>query len=108
MAPLDPGRLLREFRDGLEAIYSARFRDLYLYGSYARDEADRESDIDILVVLDRIQHYGAEIDRTSELVAGLSLAHGISVSRVFVREEDWLRGDNPFLRHVRKEARVVA
>jgi len=30
----------------------------YLFGSYSRDEADRDSDIDILVDLDYSQHIG--------------------------------------------------
>lgn len=37
----------------------------------------------MLVVLDRIESYGAEIDRTSVIVSELSLKYGVSVSRVF-------------------------
>lgn len=97
-------RLLREFRKGLDWIYGDRLRGTYLYGSYARGEADAESDVDILVVLDDFEHYGHEVERTGQLGADLSLKHGVSVSQVFIRERDWLYGETPFLANVREEA----
>ena len=96
--------LLHELKAGLEAIYGERLRGVYLYGSYARDEADEESDVDVLVVLDDVEHYAAEVNRTSELGARLSLHYGVSISKVFLRERDWLRGQTPFLANVREEA----
>lgn len=107
MTDPDLTSILEAIRHGLEGIYASRLKGVYLYGSYARDEADSESDLDILVVLDRIDRYGAEIDRTSRLVAGLSLACGISVSRVFVSEPDWLQAETAFLRNARREARAA-
>lgn len=100
-------RLLHELKGGLEAIYGDRLQGVYLYGSYARDEADQESDVDILVVLDEFERYGAEVDRTSELSGQLSLRYGVSLSKVFVRKRDWLTGQTPFLENVREEALVV-
>ena len=96
--------LLHELRAGLAALYGDRLRGLYLYGSYARGEQDRESDVDVLVVLDDFDHYGAEVNRTSELSARLSLEHGVSISKVFLRERDWLNRQTPFLANVREEA----
>ena len=97
-------QLLQEFRAGLERIYGSRLSGVYLYGSYARGEADAESDVDILVVLEDFAHYGDEVDRTGQLGADLSLKHGISISQVFMRERDWLHEDTPFLANVREEA----
>ncbi len=96
--------LLSRLRAGLEELYESRLRALYLYGSFARADEDPESDVDVLVVLDRIDAYGAEIDRTSVLVSELSLEFGISVSRVFVSEADWANRDTPFLANARDEA----
>jgi len=96
--------LLKELKTGLEPLYSGRLHGVYLYGSQARNEADRESDVDVLVVLDAIPSYAAEVDRTSALIAGLSLKYGVSVSRVFVTRREWQQWQSPFLLNAREEA----
>ena len=96
--------LLSELKGGLQGIYEKRLRGLYLFGSYARGEEDRESDVDVLVVLDDVKHYGAEVDRTSELTSMLSLQYGVSISKVFVREREWMSHQTPFLANVQEEA----
>jgi predicted nucleotidyltransferase len=104
---VDIQTLLPELKAGLHAIYGERLRGVYLYGSYARSEADEESDVDVLIVLDRVPVYGAEIDRTSHLMASLSLDYGATVSCVFSAEEDWRGLGTPFLDNVREEAVAV-
>jgi predicted nucleotidyltransferase len=85
-------------------IYGPRLKGLYLFGSHARNEATGESDCDVLIVLDRVAGYGAEIDRTSILISRLSLAHRVSLSRVFVSADDWRSRKTAFLDNVREEA----
>jgi type I restriction enzyme S subunit len=96
--------LLHELKAGLQTLYGERLKGVYLYGSYARNEADEESDVDVLVVLDDFERYGAEVNRTSELGASLSLKYGVSISKVFLRKRNWLDGQTPFLANVREEA----
>lgn len=97
-------QLLREFREGLSRTYGPALRGVYLYGSYARGEADPESDCDILVVLEDFESYGAEVERTGQFGSELSLKYGVSVSQIFLRERDWLYRQTPFLANVREEA----
>lgn len=96
--------LLNELEAGLKAMYATRLKGVYLFGSYARGDADPESDADVLVVLDRIDRYGAEVERTGPMISSLSLKYGVSVSRTFVSEQDWRSGESPFLTNVREEA----
>jgi len=96
--------LLSELKAGLQSLYAGRLHGIYLYGSYARGEDSRESDVDVLIVLDAIVSYAAEVDRTSTLVASLSLNYSVSISRVFVSQADWQRGQSPFLLNAREEA----
>lgn len=100
--------LLGELTGGLRATYGSRLRGVYLFGSYARGEADAESDVDVLVVLDRVEEYGPEVDRTGALTSALALEYGLSISRVFVSEQEWKRCDSAFLANVKEEAIPVA
>jgi len=96
--------LRAELKEGLHRLYGDRLRGIFLYGSFARGEAGGDSDVDVLVVLDRIERYAAEVDRTSELISRVSLKYGVSISRVFIEERDWLEKHTSFLDHVRAEA----
>ena len=96
--------LLKELKKELTLIYASRLQGIYLFGSYARQEQDPESDLDILIILSDIDTYSSEIKRTGEMVSRLSLKFGITISRTFVRETDWKTDDSPLLRNVREEA----
>ena len=96
--------LLAELKEGLKSIYGERLKGLYLYGSYARGEQEEYSDIDVLIVLDEIPHYAAEIDRTGYLASDLSLKYGTTVSRFFVTVQDWKIKDTSFFLNVREDA----
>jgi predicted nucleotidyltransferase len=97
-------RLLCELKAALQSLYGDRLRGVYLYGSYAKGKADAESDVDVLIVLDTIDHYAAEVDRTGYAAAEISLRYGVSISRVFSSDRDWRRRATPFLQNAREEA----
>jgi predicted nucleotidyltransferase/DNA-binding transcriptional ArsR family regulator len=88
----------------MRSIYNERLRGIYLYGQRASGVAPPDSDVDLLVVLDRVERYGEELDRTSTVCASLSLELGVVVSRVFVSETDWRDRTDGQLPVVRAEA----
>jgi predicted nucleotidyltransferase len=96
--------LLDEAKRGLESLYSERLHGVYLFGSRARGEAAADSDVDLLVLLDRVDDYGGEIRHTGELVSSLALRYDVSISCVFVSEADWQGAGGPFLLSVRRDA----
>jgi uncharacterized protein len=96
--------LLKELKHSLVVLYGERLSDVYLYGSYARGEQDDQSDLDVMIVLDDYERYGEEIDTTSELASSFSLKYGVSISMVFLREQEWLEANTPLLRNARVDA----
>lgn len=88
----------------MRAIYGERLRGVYLYGRRASGGAPPDSDVELAVVLDRVDRYGEELDRTSAATASTSLDLGVIVSRVFVSETDWLGRTDGQLALVRAEA----
>lgn len=97
-------KLLIELRQGLVRLYGSRLDGLWLFGPFARGDADPDSAVDVLVVLVDLDDYGSEVERTSSLTSELCLRYGPSVSLVFTRLEDWSKPSSAFLTAVRQEA----
>ena len=95
--------LLAELKKGLTQIYGDRLKAVILFGSYARGDYDESSDVDVMIVLSDYQNYGAEIDRSGNLVSRLSLKYDTSISRVIMKEIQWQKSDTPLLRNIRAE-----
>jgi len=81
-------RIVREFRRELKAVYGARLKGVYLYGSYARNEADEDSDIDLAVVLADPVNRAEERRRTSKLRAEMSLRENCVLMPFFLSETE--------------------
>lgn len=99
--------ILSELRCRLEALYAERLRGLYLFGSYARGEAEPGSDVDVLVVLDSLESHSQEIQRTSYVRSEIALEHDTTISLVYFSEEDFRHGEAPILLNVRREGWAV-
>ena len=100
-------KLLKELKTGLTRIYGGQLDAVYLYGSYARGDNQDGSDLDVLVILNDFQRRAAEIRRISELIGDLSLDYAITVSPLFMRENEWKSDKFPLLRNVKKEGVLI-
>jgi predicted nucleotidyltransferase len=99
--------LLGELKEALHHSYGNNLVGLYLYGSYAREEEDPESDLDIAIVLKDFKDYWREIQRTSKIISELSLKYSVTISPVRIRKDNWASEDSPFLNNLRKESIAI-
>jgi len=104
---MDIQPILRELKEGLQAIYGERLRGVYLFGSRARGDAEEDSDIDIAVVLDDFESEYREGRSWSRLASEIGIKYTCVPSLFAIREADWESRDESFLRNVRREGVAV-
>ncbi|MGD1952233.1 MAG: nucleotidyltransferase family protein [Leptolyngbyaceae cyanobacterium] len=95
--------ILSSLKSKLTVLYQDRLLHLTLFGSQARGEADKDSDIDVLIVLKPPVNAGAEIKHTSKIVADLSLQNDVVISCLFMDEDHYSTRNTPLLRNIRRE-----
>ncbi len=102
--PADLAALLRRLDVELRCLYGEeRYGHLILYGSYARDEADEGSDVDLLVLLEGEVDPVRELIRTEDVKWALALASGSALSVLAVGVEAYHSSEEPFLWSARTE-----
>lgn len=99
--------LLQEFRLGLEEIFGERLQGAYLYGSYARQEADEDSDIDVAVILKGPVDSFEETKRIGEFRASLCLRDTCLIMPVFLSDHEWSEQEEPLCQSVTLEGLLI-
>jgi DNA-binding transcriptional ArsR family regulator len=100
-------RVAGRLAEAVRTVYGGRLRGVYLYGARASGPAPAEVDVETIVVLDRIDHYGVELERTSHVCAALSHELNLVISRIFVAEADWIGDSDGPPPRIRTEAVAV-
>jgi predicted nucleotidyltransferase len=98
--------VLHEFHGKLAAMYGKRLKGVYLYGSYAREDAREDSDIDVAVVLSDIASRWEEREKIGDITADLSLRENCLLT-AFVMSEAELR-ERPYAIHRSIEREGIA
>lgn len=80
---------LAEFVEGLHDLFSGQVREVILFGSRARGEAEPESDMDVVVVLREVDLAASKGVR--HLAVEVWLKHGIYVSTRVWSQAHWRR-----------------
>lgn len=92
----------------LKDLYGDRLRQIVLFGSWARGDAGADSDVDLLVVLDRVDDRLAERRRMDDLLWRHTLESGVVITTLPVAQSRYDQPDAPVLVRARAEGRVVA
>ena len=106
--PLDPHAIAREVAGELRELYGARLKQVLLFGSWARGDAHPESDIDLLVVLDRVDSRREERERMDEIMDRHSFENETLVTEIPVSEAELNAAEIPLLMRVQAEAVRIA
>ena len=103
--PLLRHPVLHEFKKLLEKYYGNRFLDLYVYGSVARGEETKESDIDTLVLLKNYKSRWKELKIIREMAYQVSFEKGfdVVVSTMVATEEELNIRQDPLFCRIREE-----
>ena len=79
-----------------------------LFGSWARGDAHPESDIDLLVVLDKVEDRWREHERMNPVLDQHSLDNDTVVSALVISEQDYASAQRPSLIRARAEGVPIA
>lgn len=104
---LDPWEVAMAVAADLRRIYGERLRHVLLFGSWARGDAHPESDIDLLIVLDRFDSRWDEHRRMDDVLWRHSLVNDTVVSAVVVSESEFGAPKTPTLINAVAEGRTV-
>jgi predicted nucleotidyltransferase len=99
--------VLGTLRQRLDRVLGPQLAQVVLYGSQARGEARSDSDVDVLVVVKGNVNYPELMERTSEIVADVSLQYDVVVSRAFASQAQYEDAQNPFFVNVRREGIAI-
>jgi uncharacterized protein len=95
---------LEAYEQRLRCLFPERIRELRLFGSYARGEADEESDVDVLVVVDGLGD--AEIGVVAGEATAVALDRGVPLAPLPMateRLESLRRAESGFARELDEE-----
>lgn len=99
--------ILQELKREAQAIYGQRFQQMILYGSFARGEAQKGSDLDILLILKDVSDPLAERERLSELLWRLALEHDVVLSVLPVDAQAFETRQKPLFLNVKREGITI-
>ena len=102
--PDDLQEILEQLDRGISDLYGERYQGMVLFGSYARGEADKGSDVDLLVLLEgEVESSWREYLKIEPIKWPLSLESGYVLSVFPVNVEEYRHAWRPFLMNARKE-----
>jgi predicted nucleotidyltransferase len=99
--------LLNQLRDYLQETYKHQLDKVILFGSQARGDAQQDSDIDIMIVLNKSFNDYQETQRISHYITDLCLENNVLITCFFTDTDLWQTDDNAFFRNIQKEGIIL-
>ena len=99
--------LINRMKEHLTKMYGEKIKKIILYGSYVRGEATKDSDIDVLVLVDQSLNPFEVRDSLSDLLFDMLLEEGQLVSVIAIPESLFESYNSPFILNVRREGLVA-
>jgi uncharacterized protein len=100
-------KILVEVKDALQKLYKNNLVEIILYGSCARNDYNENSDIDLLIVLNKLDSAGKEIDNIVDAIYDINLKYNTLISVVPISNDDYRSINSPLILNVRKEGVLV-
>lgn len=100
-------KVLKEFKSELQSLYGDNLVSVILYGSQARGEANKDSDIDVLVVLNEMSSPFIEIDKMVDIIHGHLLKDNELIQVVPTTSNKFNNDWNPLYINVKKEGLFI-
>ena len=105
--PRELSEVLERLDRGLTGLYGDRYKGMVLFGSYARGDADKGSDVDLLLLLEGEVDGWREVLRAEPVKWPLSLDSGYVLALMPVSVEAYREARKPLLMNARREGILV-
>jgi len=99
--------ILEELKACLKRIYGDRLEKIILYGSYARKEANKGSDIDIMVLLKDCKDLLEERAKISQALWELDLKYDTLISVIPEHIYRYEKKEDPLILNVKREGIIL-
>ena len=99
--------ILEEFKQAIKRLYKNRLKNIILYGSFARGEERKESDIDLLIIIKGHINPFKEIKKIVDVTYDIGLNHNTLLSVYPISEERYSSLSTTFLSNVKEDGILI-
>lgn len=100
-------QLVNQIKEHLTKMYGEKIKQIILYGSHVRGEALKDSDVDVLVLVDESLNPFEVRRGLSDLLFDILLEKDEFISVITLPERFFESYNSPFLLNVKKEGVIV-
>jgi len=104
---MDTKTIIEECKKTLKDHYGTKFHGLFLYGSIARGQAEKSSDIDLIVLLSKPFDYFEELRKIVELLYPVQLKSEYLISAKPAAEDEFTSGTTHLYRTAKREGKAA-